>query len=245
MKRGAALGLVVAGVVLLGAGSAYGAGSIQVTPNTALSQGTSVSVTGSGFTASQPGNILECNNAPNEPTVQLPAPVSSAVPVGCTAPSLQHVVATKADGSISATYPVSSGTIGPPCGTSGAVISTCPATDSAGKAPAADAANYPCPPTPAQVTAGVTCVITFGDQANESANATIHFTGEVAATTTTTAAPTATTAPVTTPSTGTLATTGVGAGFWLALAAGTFLLAVGGALWITSPARADRGRRRS
>ena len=254
MKRWAAIGLLASGILLLGVGSAFAAtASIQVTPSTGLSQGTTVTVTGSGFTPSQPGNILECNNAPNEPTVQLSAPVNSAVPVGCTAPSLLHILSTKADGSISGSYPVSSGTVGPPCGTNGAVISTCPATDSAGKAPAADAANYPCPPTQAQVNAGVVCVITYGDQANESANAPIHFTGEptpVTTTPTTTpttaaAAPTATTAPSTGADSGALAATGAGTGLWVVVGAGSFLLAIGGAIWIGVPARADRVRRRS
>ena len=55
---------------------------------------------------------------------------------------------------------------------------SCPATDSAGKSPSADAANYPCPPTAAQQAAGDTCTLTYGDQANNSASAAILLAGE-------------------------------------------------------------------
>jgi hypothetical protein len=138
----------------------------------------SVNVTGSGFAASSEGNLLECNGAPNQPTVALPAPVSSKVPVGCSAPSLSAVVSTSSSGTLSTSYKVVQGTVGPPCGSSGALIVQCPGTDSSGASPATEAAAYPCPPTPAQQAAGVVCVLEFGDAAGNTASSPIGFAGE-------------------------------------------------------------------
>jgi len=233
-------------------GTAFGGGSIEASPDTGLSQGSSVTVTGSGFTPLSIGNVLECNNTQNQPTVKLPAPVSNTVPVGCIPPSFNHIIAVKSDGSVSGTFAVSQGTIGPPCGTSEAVIKTCPATDSAGKKPAADAAKYPCPPTAAQLAAGDTCVLTYGDQANESSSIPIHFAAEgssSAATPTTaptTVPATATTVPATAPTTaassGPLATTGPGTGLHALTVAGATLLVAGLAL-VGLQARTRRARR--
>jgi len=45
--------------------------------------------------------------------------------------------------------------------------------DSAGNDPATDAAKYPCPPTPAQVSAGDSCVLAFGDSATADGQVTV------------------------------------------------------------------------
>jgi hypothetical protein len=156
------------------------AAALAVSPNSDLVNMQSVNVTGSGFAASSEGNILECNGDPKQPTVALPAPVSSKVSVGCSAPSLSAVVGTSSSGTLSTSYKVVQGTVGPPCGSSGALVAQCPATDSAGASPATDAAAYPCPPTPAQQAAGVICVLTFGDAAGNTASAPISFAGEKA-----------------------------------------------------------------
>ena len=223
-----------------------------------------MTLTGSGFTPSSTGNILECNNDPNEPNVALGAPVNNPVGVGCTAPSLSAsaLTSTSASGTVSKQYPVAGGTVGPPCGATGDLITTCPATDSSGGSPAADAAKYPCPPTPAQQAAGVVCVINFGDQAGDSGQVTILFQGESApsstttsaAATATTAAPTttrpssATTAPASHPATaaasGTLAYTGPGLPLlWTALLAAV-LIAAGLFLLLVPPRLAASGGRR-
>ncbi len=151
---------------------------LTINPSTGLTGGESVSVTGTGFTPSSIGNILECNNASNEPTVALPSPVSSAVSVGCSAISYSRLVSTSSSGTISTSYSIIQGTVGPPCGLSTDVITTCPSTDDEGYSPAADAARYPCPPTAAQQAAGVTCVLNYGDQAGDSASGIIAFQGE-------------------------------------------------------------------
>ena len=248
--RAVPLGLLLAGgaVLALSTGAAA-AGSVTVSPNTGLTGGESVAVSGTGFTPSQPGNVLECNNAPNEPTVALGSPVSSSVPVGCTGPSLTALVGTSSSGAVSKTFNVLSGTLGPPCAGTNDVISTCPATDSAGQNPKTDAANFPCPPTAAQQAAGVTCVLIYGDQTGESAQDTILFQGEsapgpttpttTAATTATTAAP-ATTAPATSPSTSALAVTGPGPALWAVLLAAVVLLAASVLLGLSAPRSSRR-----
>ena len=90
---------------------------------------------------------------------------------------LTALASTTSSGALSTTYKVVMGTVGPPCGTTSALVQ-CPATDSAGTSPATDASAYPCPPTPAQQSAGVVCVLTFGDEAGNTASATITFQGQ-------------------------------------------------------------------
>jgi hypothetical protein len=167
--------------------------TLSVGPSTQVTNGESVSLTGTGFQDGSPGNVLECNNSPGQPTVNLGAPVSNAVAVGCTAPTF-NLVTTSSSGTLSTSYVVTQGTVGPPCGASTDIITTCPETDSAGQDPATDAALYPCPPTPAQSAAGATCTLTFGDAAGDSATAPILFPNEGVTPEPVTAVPT-TTAP--------------------------------------------------
>lgn len=159
-----------------------------MTPTTGLTDGQTVTVSGSGF-AGPIGGITECNTTTGEPTV---AYLGQQVPVGCTAPK---VVQPTGGGFSNQTFTVKMGTVGPPG----------PGTDSAGHDAAADAALYPCPPTAAQAAAGAVCAIAFGTSSTDSATQTITF--QSAATTTpvtaapsttaTTAAAAATTAPTT------------------------------------------------
>ena len=66
-------------------------------------------------------------------------------------------------------FTVTTGTVGPPSTTG---------TETGGSGnPTADAANYPCPPTPAQQAAGASCFIAFGDFAGDQATAPISFAG--------------------------------------------------------------------
>jgi len=186
--------------MVAGTGSASAAGNanvpITVTPNTGLSNGQSVMITGSGFTASSIGNVVQCNSDPKQPTVMDPAPVSSTISVSCNAPSYSHLITTSTTGGLSGTFPVVQGTVGPPCGPAPAVVA-CPATDSAGTSPTADAALYPCPPTPAQQAIGDVCTLTYGDSAGDGGTTVnILFGAETPPSATTTAPPT-TAAPVT------------------------------------------------
>jgi hypothetical protein len=188
-------------IIAIAGGGAPGVTSptVSVTPAAGLTSGESVAVSGSGFTPGSPGVISECNSAPGQPTVTLGSPVNTSVQVGCTAPTL-NLVTTSAGGTLSSTFTVVEGTVGPPCGASTDIITTCPGADSAGLDPATDAANYPCPPTAAQQTAGVTCTIGYGTAVGNRASAPIVFSGETppppptpatsTTTTTTTAGPT-------------------------------------------------------
>ncbi len=232
---------LVAGVTIVASqvsASATGVtGTMTVTPSSGLTNGAMVTIGGSGFTKSSIGNVLECNNAPNEPTAALGAPINNPVAVGCTAPSLTQLVQTDASGNLASTqYKIAQGTIGPPCGPSPAAV-TCPATDSAGQSPAADAANYPCPPTAAQQAAGVVCQLNYGDAAGDSAMVTITFAGTSSPTTAppTTAPPTTpTTRPATTATT-TAPATGAGSGTTAPSVSGT--PAATGSLAATGPGR--------
>src|ERR1700691_5200941 len=177
---------VVSGAVLLGTTiSAFAAASITVTPTTGLVNGQTVSITGTGFAKSSLGNVAECNSHPNQPTVPLGSPVNRAVPVSCTAPSLVQIVMTTAKGTVSTTFDVVAGTVGPPCGTS-VSLDNCPAADSAGTSPSADAALYPCPPTAAQQAVGDTCTLSYGDLDNDVSTVVILFGSETAPSSTTT-----------------------------------------------------------
>ncbi len=182
-------GLVLAaGVLTASTAVAASNPTLSVSPDTGLSSGSVVTVTGSGFAKNSIGNVLECNSDPSQPTVMDGSPINSAIPVSCTAPSYSKLVTTSSTGTVSTTYTIVEGTTGPPCGASPAAV-TCPATDSAGNSPTADAADYPCPPTPAQQAAGDTCQLTYGDESGGSASADFLFAGESPPTTTTTAPP--------------------------------------------------------
>ena len=197
-----ATAFLIAGLTMVAsAGSAFATGNanvpMTVTPDTGLSNGQSVTISGTGYTASSIGNVLECNSDPTQPTVVVPAPVSSTISVSCTAASYSHLVTTSASGALSGTFPVVQGTVGPPCGPAPAVAA-CPATDSAGTSPTADAALYPCPPTPAQQAKGDVCQLTYGDSAGDgSVNVNILFGAEAPPSATPTTAPPTTAAPVT------------------------------------------------
>src|SRR3954462_1355116 len=91
--------------------------SVAVSPNTGLTNGQTVSVSGSGFSPpAAPFNlaiVIQCNNDPNQPTVVVQAG-SPAVPVGCTNP-FNALFTFNPDGSLPPTnFGVHTGTVGPP-----------------------------------------------------------------------------------------------------------------------------------
>lgn len=134
---------------------------LTVNPDTDLTQGEQVSVTGSGMADNSYGSVIECNLANDEPTVEVEG---NAVPVGCTDP-LKSIQSTNSSGGFSTTFTIQTGTIGPPG----------QGTDSAGNSASTDAAKYPCPPTPAQQAAGTTCDIVFGDVGGDQDTTPIQF----------------------------------------------------------------------
>jgi hypothetical protein len=214
--------------------------SLTVNPATCLDGGTSVTVTGSGFDKSSPGNVLECNSDKGQPTVSL---LGQTVPVSCTGINISKLVTTDASGNVSSTFSVVDGTTGPPCGAS--PLQACPATDSSGGNPVTDAAKYPCPPTSAQATAGDTCSVSYGDAGGKQQSVTITFRpnavaggGSSSTTPATTAAQAAAAAAATqaaaaaaankaATSPSTLAFTGAGPGTWYTLLGGLLLLDLG------------------
>jgi hypothetical protein len=228
--------------------SSGGSPLLNADPGTCLNGGTPIAVTGSGYDANSIGILLECNNDPSQPSVALPAPVSQTVPVSCTGIAIANAIPTKT-GSFSATWNTIAGTTGPPCGQTGDLAKTCPADTSGGDA-ATDAAAYPCPPTAAQLAAGVSCTLAFGDEGGKTATVPISFvpaptptppgTGGAATTTTVAGAATAasstgtgtaaTAAPTTAASSGSLAFTGPGTGLYIVGAAGLFMVLLGAAV---------------
>ncbi len=193
VKRANRLSIAVAFVLFsaLAAGlllsrPASAAATLAVGPSTGLTAGESVTVTGAGFDESSTGGVLECNNDASQPTVSV---LGNDIPVSCTNP-LSNVASTDASGNLSTTFTIESGVTGPPG----------PGTDTSGGDAATDAADYPCPPTPAQMSAGVSCVISYGDEAGAKATIPISFAvgGTTTATTSLPSSTTTTTQPTTT-----------------------------------------------
>ncbi|MGO8870631.1 MAG: hypothetical protein ACLQPH_04380 [Acidimicrobiales bacterium] len=223
-----------------------GSPSLTANPGTCLNGGSQVTVTGTGFDANSPGAILECNNDAGQPTATLGAPISQAVPVSCTGVTAAGLITTTASGALSAKFTIASGTTGPPCGST-YLVTTCPTTDSSGGNPTTDAAKYPCPPTTAQLAAGDSCTLSFGDAGGKQATVAISFVpaptpvspaaaaaANSASTTATTTAAAATKAATTSAATtgattgaSTLAFTGAGPDTWLTLLGGLLLLDLG------------------
>jgi len=199
-----AAALVVGGVLCFATSQAFAAGVLQANPTTGLQQAQVVTVSGSGLSPDAYGYVLECNGTPGEPTDPVGAPFDMSISVGCSPPSLKHIVSTGADGSLSTNFEVHvSRKLGPPCSPS-SVFGPCGRADSAGKRPRADAQNYPCPPSPAQQAAGVTCELVFYDTVHEKAAVPITFLGggvPVKTPPTTTPPPTTPTRPTTTTTT--------------------------------------------
>ncbi len=166
-----------------------GGATISVSPAAGLTDGATVTVSGSGFDDG-PGAVLECNYSPGEPTVTV---AGISAPVGCTDP-LQTLVNFSGGKVTAQTFVVHAGVIGPPAA----------GKDSAGNDSAADAALYPCPPTPAQKAAGATCVVALGDLGGHQARQAVTFQSED----TTTSAPSSQTSSPTTTTGQSAVTTG-------------------------------------
>lgn len=176
----AVLLLAALGAMLLASEAASASATLGVSPSSGLTNGQSVTVSGSGFAASSTGAVIECNNASPQPTVTV---LGNAVPVSCTNP-LSGIKTTGSDGSLaSSSFTVATGVVGPP----GA------GTDSDGNSAATDAVNFPCPPTAAQLAAGDSCVVAFGDQGGDQVTFPISFSTSSTTTTTTTSTSSTTT----------------------------------------------------
>lgn len=172
--------LLVGGIAMCGSVAAYGSssGGLTVSPNTNLIKGQLVSLNGAGLAKNSKGYVVECNMAPHQPTVQLGPPVNHTLNVGCSPPSLKSIYSTNSTGALSSTFVIRLGRkrMGPPCGPK-VDIAACPPKDSTGGRPGLDTQFYPCPPTPAQQVAGVTCHVLFLDAAGNLIDSPIYFAG--------------------------------------------------------------------
>jgi uncharacterized membrane protein YgcG len=172
-----AVALMAGGVVCFWSAQAFASGALFVSKTTNLVQRETVNVSANGLAANAYGYVLECNDTPGEPTDLVGPPFDMRIPDGCSAPSLKHIVHTSAQGTMFTTYTVhESRKLGPPCSVY-SVFGGCSHPDSGGAHPRADAQNYPCPPSPAQQAAGVTCSLVFYDTAQQVVSAPISFEG--------------------------------------------------------------------
>jgi hypothetical protein len=177
------------------------------------------------------GTVIECNSDAGQPTITF---AGNAIPVSCSA-VLGDSFTPNAQGTYSGKFTIVAGVTGPP--TEG--------TDSAGNSAANDAANYPCPPTPAQVSKGDHCDVAVGDLAGDEIPVPISFNTNKLSTTTTTAATTATTSSgvtaTTSSSTSTsstsLAFTGTGPGVWWLGLIGVLMMLLGALLLLLAGPR--------
>jgi len=156
-----------------------------VTPSSGLTDGQTVTVSGTGFAGSI-GGITQCNTTTGQPTVTV---AGQQIPVGCSNP-LNHIVTATGGAFSNQSFTVKMGVVGPPG----------PGADSTGKDGATDAAAYPCPPTAAQAAAGAVCAIAFGTSGTDTGQQTITFQGS-STPSTTGSTPATTGAAATTPTT--------------------------------------------
>jgi surface antigen len=123
----------------------------HVTPDSGLSNGSVVTVSGVVPQANELGGLMECNNDPYQPSIPFNGIYGIFIPVSCTDPD-NYLVASGSNGNLAPTsFTIGAGVLGPPG----------PGNDGSGGNAATDAANFPCPPTPAQLAAGYSCDISF------------------------------------------------------------------------------------
>ncbi len=178
-----------------------------------LASGETVSVSGTGFSPGALASIVQCNSELSQPVIFF---LGNDIPVSCSPLAIVTIPTTGANkGKLAGTHVLTTGTVGPPitgqpvtCQQVTPTSSTIAGCTTTGTV--ADAANYPCPPTPAQQAAGDTCVLAIGDQAGDRAIGVILFGTETPPTssTSTTGGATTTTGGGTTTTGGSTTTTG-------------------------------------
>jgi len=197
--------------------------TLTVDPATCLVGGQVVQITGTGLAASSEGTLLECNSDPSQPTLSL---AGQTVPISCTSLDVISTTASGGIGAAAGAFTIETGTTGPPLA----------GTDSSGGSDVTDAVNYPCPPTPAQVTAGDICEMVLRDAGGDDLVVPISFDPGGAGSSTSKASSTqaagATPASVaaTKASSGSLAFTGPGPLLWVVGLLGIIFMVAGGSL---------------
>jgi hypothetical protein len=147
-----------------------GSGAVTVAPATCLLNGTEATVSATGLYpksgSNYLGTVLECNSDPAQPTINL---LGAALPVSCTE-ALADTWTPNAEGTFTGVFDIVEGVTGPPAS----------GTDSAGNPGSVDAADYPCPPTPAQESLGDTCLVVLSDSGGDQVKVPISFNPNVA-----------------------------------------------------------------
>jgi hypothetical protein len=212
--------------------------TLNVDPATCLVGGMKTTVTGSGFVPSSIGSVLECNADTGQPVV---SHSGALIPVSCSPLALMTTTSSGGLPTANQSFTVLETSPGYTIGgqNSGTEQNSSTDTSCTGACTgnlAADAANYPCPPTSAQVTAGVSCVIAVADLGLDEVVVPISFNTAVAppaaggATATTSSAKTSTksaTAKTTSTSGSSLAFTGPGPMLWILGIVGVALMILG------------------
>ena len=220
-----------------------------------LAGGDTITLAGKGFTPGSLASDIECNSAPDQPVILF---LGNYVPISCTPLKLSSIAAT---GDYNPPpFAVIQGTTGPVLNNPAVYPPGCTINPALGKPPlpgqsgpipgcttsgnpATDAANFPCPPTAAQVAAGDDCAIAIGDQAGDRGVGVVLFGTETlpppttvaGATTTTAAGATTTTAAGGTTTTAAGATTTTAAGGTTTTVAPTTTTSAGGTTTTVAP----------
>jgi hypothetical protein len=156
--------------------------TLNVDPATCLVGGMKTTVTGSGFVPDSIGSVLECNGDTGQPVVNYSG---ALIPVSCSPLALMTTTSSGGIPSANQSFTVLETSPGFTIGgkNSGTEQNSSTNTSCTGACTgnlAADAANYPCPPTSAQVAAGVSCVIAAADLGADEVVVPISFNTAVA-----------------------------------------------------------------
>jgi hypothetical protein len=164
--------------------SATATPTLTVTPSSGLLNGQLLSVAGTGFPAQVAAGLAECSDVPGQPTINADGfNLAVSCAVSAFGPSYpfnnQAFLITSSTGTVNAPYVVHTGIVGPP------ILGI----DSAGHNATDDAAQYPCPPTPAQQNLGYACTLSLGDLNGNNASVPLSFAAPITVTPTVTATP--------------------------------------------------------
>jgi hypothetical protein len=157
--------------------------TLNVDPATCLVGGMRTTVTGSGFVPNSIGSVLECNGDTGQPVVNHSG---ALIPVSCSPLALMTTTSSGGLPNANQSFTVLETSPGFTIGgqNSGTEQNSKTDTSCTGACTgnlAADAANYPCPPTSAQVAAGDSCVIAAADLGLDEVAVPISFNTAVAA----------------------------------------------------------------
>jgi len=175
-----------------------------------LAGGDVITLAGTSFTPGSLASAVQCNSDPHQPVILF---LGNYIPISCTPLKLSQI--SPGGGFNPPPFTVVQGTTGPVLNNPSSFPPTCTIDPTKGKPPlpgqsgpipgctttgdpVTDAANFPCPPSAAQQTAGDDCVMAIGDQAGDRGVGVVLFGNETLPTTTTTTTLSTTTSPTST-----------------------------------------------